>query len=99
MGFAGVAGIVTIDSPVRVPLGKGNKVFCSALTVWGDVSRVLWRASLSMGMISGPVWRLVLCWAVSYYLWQVDIIIQRVIEFIRTIPTIPLHMRGARPCG
>ena len=53
------------------------------------------RLSLSMGMISvflSLVLGVVLGGISGYYGGTADVIIQRVIEFIRTIPTIPLYM-------
>jgi peptide/nickel transport system permease protein len=53
------------------------------------------RLSLSMGMVSvflSLVLGVVLGGISGYYGGAVDIIIQRIIEFIRTIPTIPLYM-------
>ncbi len=53
------------------------------------------RLSLSMGMVSvflSLVLGVVLGGISGYYGGRADVIIQRVIEFIRTIPTIPLYM-------
>jgi peptide/nickel transport system permease protein len=53
------------------------------------------RLSLSMGMVSvflSLVLGVVLGGISGYYGGTADVIIQRVIEFIRTIPTIPLYM-------
>jgi peptide/nickel transport system permease protein len=53
------------------------------------------RLSLSMGMVSvffSLVLGVVLGGISGYYGGTVDVVIQRVIEFIRTIPTIPLYM-------
>jgi peptide/nickel transport system permease protein len=53
------------------------------------------RLSLSMGMLSvffSLVLGVVLGGISGYYGGTADVIIQRVIEFIRTIPTIPLYM-------
>jgi peptide/nickel transport system permease protein len=53
------------------------------------------RLSLSMGMISvflSLVLGVVLGGISGYYGGTVDVVIQRVIEFTRTIPTIPLYM-------
>ena len=53
------------------------------------------RLSLSMGMISvflSLVLGVVLGGISGYYGGTADVVIQRVIEFIRTIPTIPLYM-------
>jgi peptide/nickel transport system permease protein len=53
------------------------------------------RLSLSMGMISvflSLALGVVLGGVSGYYGGTADVIIQRVIEFIRTIPTIPLYM-------
>jgi peptide/nickel transport system permease protein len=53
------------------------------------------RLSLSMGMISvflSLALGVVLGGISGYYGGRADIVIQRVIEFIRTIPTIPLYM-------
>ena len=53
------------------------------------------RLSLSMGMVSvflSLALGVVLGGISGYYGGRVDILIQRVIEFIRTIPTIPLYM-------
>lgn len=53
------------------------------------------RISLSMGMASvflSLALGIVLGGISGYYGGRIDIIIQRVIEFIRTIPTIPLYM-------
>jgi peptide/nickel transport system permease protein len=53
------------------------------------------RLSLSMGMVSvflSLALGVVLGGISGYYGGKADIIIQRVIEFIRTIPTIPLYM-------
>ncbi len=61
------------------------------------LSRVAYgaRLSLSMGMVSvffSLVLGVVLGGISGYYGGGVDTLIQRVIEFIRTIPTIPLYM-------
>jgi len=53
------------------------------------------RLSLSMGLVSvflSLVLGVVLGGISGYYGGQADVLIQRVIEFIRTIPTIPLYM-------
>ncbi len=53
------------------------------------------RLSLSMGMVSvflSLILGVVLGGISGYYGGTADMIIQRVIEFIRTIPTIPLYM-------
>jgi peptide/nickel transport system permease protein len=53
------------------------------------------RLSLSMGMISvflSLILGVVLGGISGYFGGKADIVIQRVIEFIRTIPTIPLYM-------
>ncbi len=53
------------------------------------------RLSLSMGMVSvflSLILGVVLGGISGYYGGTADVIIQRVIEFIRTIPTIPLYM-------
>ncbi len=53
------------------------------------------RLSLSMGMVSvflSLILGVVLGGISGYYGGTVDVLIQRVIEFIRTIPTIPLYM-------
>ncbi len=53
------------------------------------------RLSLSMGLISvflSLILGVVLGGISGYYGGRADIVIQRVIEFIRTIPTIPLYM-------
>jgi peptide/nickel transport system permease protein len=53
------------------------------------------RLSLSMGMVSvflSLALGVVLGGISGYFGGKVDIVIQRVIEFIRTIPTIPLYM-------
>lgn len=53
------------------------------------------RISLSMGMISvfmSLILGVILGGISGYYGGRIDVIIQRVIEFIRTIPTIPLYM-------
>ena len=57
------------------------------------------RLSLSMGMISvflSLVLGVVLGGISGYFGGKADVIIQRVIEFIRTIPTIPLYMTLSR---
>jgi peptide/nickel transport system permease protein len=61
------------------------------------VSRVSYgaRLSLSMGMISvflSLILGVVLGGISGYFGGKADVVIQRVIEFIRTIPTIPLYM-------
>jgi peptide/nickel transport system permease protein len=61
------------------------------------VSRLFYgaRLSLSMGMASvflSLIFGVVLGGISGYYGGRVDLIIQRAIEFIRTIPTIPLYM-------
>lgn len=53
------------------------------------------RLSLSMGMVSvfiSLILGVVLGGISGYFGGKIDILIQRVIEFIRTIPTIPLYM-------
>jgi peptide/nickel transport system permease protein len=53
------------------------------------------RISLSMGMVSvfmSLALGVVLGGISGYYGGKIDVMIQRVIEFIRTIPTIPLYM-------
>ncbi len=60
-------------------------------------SRVVYgaRLSLSMGMVSVFISLLlgvVLGGISGYFGGKIDVVIQRVIEFIRTIPTIPLYM-------
>jgi peptide/nickel transport system permease protein len=53
------------------------------------------RLSLSMGMISvflSLLLGIVLGGISGYFGGKIDVVIQRVIEFIRTIPTIPLYM-------
>jgi peptide/nickel transport system permease protein len=53
------------------------------------------RLSLSMGMISvflSLMFGVVLGGISGYFGGKADVVIQRVIEFIRTIPTIPLYM-------
>jgi peptide/nickel transport system permease protein len=53
------------------------------------------RLSLSMGMVSvflSLAFGVVLGGISGYFGGKVDILIQRVIEFVRTIPTIPLYM-------
>jgi len=83
-----------------VPLGKEQQgVFLLGTDRLGRdmFSRICYgaRLSLSMGMISvflSLAFGVVLGGISGYFGGKVDIIIQRVIEFIRTIPTIPLYM-------
>ncbi len=83
-----------------VPLGKEQQgVFLLGTDRLGRdmFSRICYgaRLSLSMGMISvflSLALGVVLGGISGYFGGKVDIIIQRVIEFIRTIPTIPLYM-------
>jgi len=83
-----------------VPLGKDQQgVFLLGTDRLGRdmFSRICYgaRLSLSMGMISvflSLAFGVVLGGISGYFGGKVDIIIQRVIEFIRTIPTIPLYM-------
>jgi peptide/nickel transport system permease protein len=53
------------------------------------------RISLSMGMVSvfmSLVLGVILGGISGYYGGKIDVMIQRVIEFVRTVPTIPLYM-------
>jgi peptide/nickel transport system permease protein len=83
-----------------VPLGKDQQgVFLLGTDRLGRdmFSRVCYgaRLSLSMGMISvflSLALGVVLGGISGYLGGKVDVVIQRVIEFIRTIPTIPLYM-------
>ncbi len=83
-----------------VPSGKDQQgVFMLGTDRLGRdmFSRVCYgaRLSLSMGMVSvflSLAFGVVLGGISGYFGGKVDIVIQRVIEFIRTIPTIPLYM-------
>lgn len=83
-----------------VPSGKDQQgVFLIGTDRLGrDVfSRICYgaRLSLSMGMVSvflSLALGVVLGGISGYFGGKIDILIQRVIEFIRTIPTIPLYM-------
>jgi peptide/nickel transport system permease protein len=83
-----------------VPLGKDQQgVFMFGTDRLGRdmFSRICYgaRLSLSMGMVSvflSLALGVVLGGISGYYGGKADVVIQRVIEFIRTIPTIPLYM-------